>query len=133
MRLKMMDNNIDQTSSSVVKALDRKQKSYLVTGVRFRPGTKNFFCFFLFLFLFSSPLRSPHSYSRLYFVSPSFLFLQRQSIFLKFDLSPHNILSQPSTANRLAFVSDDRQRSSARKRAPNNEFLLQHSSKAAAQ
>ena len=94
----MMDNNIDQTSSSVVKALDRKQKSCLVTGVQIRPGTGNFFCFFLFLFLFSSPLRSPHSYSHLYFVSTSFLFLQRQSIFLKSNLYPHYILSQPSTA-----------------------------------
>jgi len=105
MRLRMMDNNIDQTSSSVVKALDRKQKSCLVTGVQIRPGTKNFFCFFLFLFLFSSTLRSPHSYSHLYFVSTSFPLLQRQSIFLKFDLRQNNaiqsILSQPSTAKWL--------------------------------
>ena len=58
--------------------------------------------------------------------------LHHQSKILKFNLPSQSILSQPSTANRLAFVIDDRKRSSRASRAPNNEFLLQHSSKAAA-
>jgi len=71
---------------------------------------------------------APGNNARLFYES----LLQHHSKIFKVQSSPHSILSQPSTANRLAFVSDDRQRSSARKRAPNNEFILQHLSKAAA-